>query len=167
LDSGDDGVLAGIALAGDVTLDGADGDALIGQAAKLAPGRQMGEETPEDVCRVGAGVAPHLLEVDGGEPTRRPPELIEPVAEAQIAHAATIEAARAERHRAADHGAVGEARGPAGPGAEVEGEDGWAAGRGWGEQARHGAVACRARDRQVVHIRARLGQSRLIHDDLQ
>ena len=51
-------------------------------------------------------------------------QLVEPAAEAQVAHAAAVVAAGAERHRAAQDRAVGAAQRPAGGGAEVEGEDG-------------------------------------------
>ena len=50
----DDRVLVGVALAGDEPLDGADGDALVGDAALLAPGGQRREQTAKDVRGVSA-----------------------------------------------------------------------------------------------------------------
>ena len=53
---GDDRVLVGVALAGDEPLDRADRDALVGDAALLAPGGQRCEQAAINMCGVGAGV---------------------------------------------------------------------------------------------------------------
>ena len=51
--------------------------------------------------------------------------LVEPLAEAQVAHAATLVAAGPELGRAMEDAAAVIAHSPAGGAAEVEGEDGW------------------------------------------
>ena len=89
----------------------------------LAPGGQRGEQTAIDVRRISAGVAAHFLEVDGAQAADVGHQLVEPTAEAQVAHSAAVVAARPERHRAAGDRAVAGAQRPAGGGAEIERED--------------------------------------------
>ena len=57
----DDRVLVGVTLAGDEALDGADGHALVGDAALLAPGGQRREQTAIDMRGVSANVSNELL----------------------------------------------------------------------------------------------------------
>src|SRR5690606_1879258 len=116
---GEHGILAGVALARGEALDGADRNALIGDALTRAPSRQRRQETAEEGCGVSADMAPDLLEIDRSQPTAVVGQLFEPALETQVAHAAAIEAAGAEAGGSAVHDPARQAR-PARSGAEVE-----------------------------------------------
>ena len=104
---GDHRLLRGVALARGVDLDGADGDALIGHAAQLGPGGERCHQSAVDVRGVRADVPTDLFEPDRGDRPAQLVELGQPVGEAEVAHAAAVVAAGAERHRAAGDQAVG------------------------------------------------------------
>ena len=93
---GDDCGLVGVALAGGEALDGADRHALIGEPVLFAPGGQCGEQAPENMSRISPRMAADLLEVDGFDRIAASEELVQPVAEAQLAHASTVIAAGPE-----------------------------------------------------------------------
>jgi hypothetical protein len=86
----------------------------------LAPSAERGEQAAVDMGRIGADVAPHLLEVDRLNRSSIEVKLFEPTAEAQEPHAAAIEAGMFERHGAAGDEVVAGPERPAGAGAEVE-----------------------------------------------
>ena len=90
---GEHGILAGVTLARGEAFDGADRNALIGDALTLAPSGQRRQETAVEVGGVSADMAPDLLEIDRGQPTAVVGQLFEPVLEAQVAHAAAVVAA--------------------------------------------------------------------------
>jgi hypothetical protein len=121
--SGDHRNLVGIALAGCVAFDRADRNALVRYAPQFGPSGQRGHEAAIDMGGVGRDMAADLLEPDGGDGTGQPVQFSQPVGEAQIAHAAAIKAAGAEAGRAAGDQTVMAAQGPAGRGAQIEGED--------------------------------------------
>ena len=110
-----------------------DRHALVGHAAELGPGGQRGHQPAVDVRGIGAGMPTHLLEPDRRDRPAQLVELGQPVGEAQVAHAAAVVAARAERHGAAGDQAVVRAQRPAGGGAEVEGEHGGRCRQGGGQ----------------------------------
>ena len=115
--------LVGIALAAGVTFPCAHRHALVGDALRLAPGRQRGEESSKDMGRVSASVPAHFFEVDGINAAGDLPGLVEPALEAEVAHAAALEARGPELGRAMQDPAAVIADGPARRAAEVEGED--------------------------------------------
>ena len=117
--------LVGVALAGDEPLDGADGHALVGDRVLLAPGRQRGEQTAMDMRGVGAEMSAYFFVMDDADAGCVLRHAVEPGAEAQVANAAAVVAARAERHRAAEDLTVSRAQCPAGGGREIEGHQGW------------------------------------------
>jgi len=119
---GDDGGLVGIALAGDVPLDRADGHALVCDAMVIAPCRQDREPAAKSVCRVDPGMPANLLVDHKVNAAGLVLDLGQPVLEAQEAHAAALPAVEPELRRAAGDGAVGAAQREAGGGAEIEGE---------------------------------------------
>jgi hypothetical protein len=88
----------------------------------------MAEEAAVDVGGVGAGMGTHFLEHDAIEAAGQMADLGEPSAEAEVAHAATLEAGRLEGHRAGGDRAVSAAQRPSGVGAEIECENDRAAG---------------------------------------
>src|SRR5690606_18595920 len=124
---GEHGILAGVALARGEAFDGADRNALIGDALTLAPSGQRRQETAVDVGGVSADMAPDLLEIDRGQSTAVVGQLFEPVLEAQVAHAAAVVAAGAEAGGSAVHDPARQAC-PARGGAEIQGENGAARG---------------------------------------
>ena len=75
------------------------------------------------MCRRGAEMPADLLEEHRADAAGGLVQLLEPGAEAQEHHAAALEPAGAELHRAAGDHAVGGAQRPAGVLAEVEGQD--------------------------------------------
>ena len=91
----------------------------------LAPGGQRGEQSAIDMGGVRADMPAHLFEVHGIDAAGDVERLVEPLAEAQVAHAAALEAGGPEFGRAMQDAAAAVADSPAGGAAEVEGEDGW------------------------------------------
>ena len=149
--------LVGVAAACGEALDGADRHALVGDAALLAPGGEVGEEAAVQMGGVGAGVGAHLLEGDARKAAGKRCQLTEPAAEAQVAHAAALEAARAEGDDAGGDATVLAAQRPAGGGPEVEGEDGGTS-ESDRQRCREGRAACAGRGH---------GESREIHGGLR
>ena len=77
-DSVDHRLLVGVALAGDVPLDRADGDALVRDAVGLGPGGEMREVTAERMRRAGAQMPTHFFEHDDTDTARRFVDLLQP-----------------------------------------------------------------------------------------
>jgi hypothetical protein len=76
------------------------------------------------MCRVRADMSAHFLKVHGIDTASDLQRLIEPLAEAQIAHATALEAAWPEFRRAVDDAAPAGSDSPAGGGgAQIEGKD--------------------------------------------
>ena len=90
----------------------------------LAPGGQRREEAAINVSRVRSDMPTDLFEIDGREAACIRRNSVEPSAEAQIAHAAAIVAARSKRHGPAFDPAARKLHGPASGRAEVERENG-------------------------------------------
>ena len=107
-----------------ILADGTHRDALVGHAAQFSPCGQCGHQPAIDVGGVSAGMTTDLLEPDGSNGPGQTVQLAQPVGEAQVAHAPTIEAAGAEGSGPAGDQAILAMQGPACRCAEVERKDG-------------------------------------------
>ena len=72
-------------------LDLADWHALVGDAVLLAPGAEDGQEPAVDVGRIGALVAPDLLEGNPVDELQFLQHAIQPAAEVEEAHTPSLE----------------------------------------------------------------------------
>ena len=85
----DDRVLVGVALAGDESLDGADGHALVVDLMVIAPGRQDREPTAKRMGSVDTGMTTNLFVYDQVDAASLVLNLGEPTLEAEESHTAS------------------------------------------------------------------------------
>ena len=89
---GDHRFLVGVALAGSVALDGADGDSLVGNLMMFTPGGDMSQKATVGVGGINTQVAANLLNEHGVQTTGHLLDLGQPLLEPQEAHATTLPA---------------------------------------------------------------------------